>query len=91
MRRFKICYNYLAYEGRLYREEINYQCLFLSKKTGKIFKKIEMIVKNHNAVLIFGTTSNKPAQSSAFKASAIRLNCATSVNAVKDKPIAIAN
>lgn len=69
---------------------LSHLLFFKSKRIGVIFNKIDMVVKIQNAVLIVGTTSNNPAQSSVSKASDIILYDATRVNAVKDKPNAIA-
>ena len=66
----------------------NYFLPFPSKSIGAIFSKIETIVKNHNALSILGTTSNKAAQSSTFTHWDTRLYSEQSVKAVNDKPMA---
>ena len=69
----------------------NYFLLFRSNSIGAIFSKIERIVRNHNALSMVGTTSNKAAQSFTSTQFDTRLCSAQSVNAVNDNPIAIAS
>lgn len=73
------------------RQYVIISYLFSSKSIGVIFSNIKKIVKNHNAISIPGTTSNRAGQSSTFTHPDTRLYSEQSVNAVNDNPIAIAS